>query len=250
MVLGLADTTRVAQFALKARLGAPIPRWGRHLLGLALRNTGRGFATRLARILDTSPTEFALDLDEISYAPERLNRLRAWVNSATEDRGTPRAPLFKEAESADGFSDALHRYQCVTTLMSSQRRHECLARGYGIEAVTPFTDSRVLGFAEQLPRALRYTTRSRPVLKALCDELVHPDIARWPKLGFSVPWSTWLDGPLKSISDEASRSAALRHILPSNLLSCGAAGSDHEWRWTVLTLHILLTQWGARAKEG
>jgi hypothetical protein len=128
----------------------------------------------------------------------------------------------------------------MTVLLSSQRRHEVLARAHQIEAATPFAHTSVLRVATSLPRALRYTTRSRPVLKHLCDTLVHPDISRWHKLGFSVPWQRWLDGTLASIADEATRNLVKQEILPASLNALVGVQHDPEWRWTLMTLSLVL----------
>jgi hypothetical protein len=175
-------------------------------------------AWRLSRILEMTPADFAQALDEIDYPLPLRRLLSEWGGASYLDKSCPRANLFHKAQ-ASADDDALHAFQCATTLLSTQRRHECIARAAGIESFTPFVHTAA-GFANQLPRELRYTDRSRPVLKQLCDELVHPDVARWEKLGFSVPWAAWLDDALAPCVWQATRDATIRLCSLRNL-----------WKW-------------------
>ncbi|MFM7783628.1 MAG: asparagine synthase-related protein [Gammaproteobacteria bacterium] len=237
MLLGLADTRRVARFDAKRRSAAVLPAGLRRGLALLLRQLDQSAAWRIARILDTTTSDFAAALDEIDYPPAIRRELRVWGGEDLRAASCPRADLLRNPATTAAFEDALHGFQCLTTLLSTQRRHECIARAANIEAVTPFVHSSVLSFARQLPRALRYTDRSRPVLKRLCDDHVHPDVARWEKLGFSVPWAGWLAGSLSATLEDALQSPALQALLPRQLLRAGANGVSAEWNWTLLTLH-------------
>lgn len=241
MLLGLDDSERVARFSAKTRRVRLMPRRVRRAAAARLRTSDRVLAWRLADVLDTPPRDYAAALDEIVYPPAVRRALRTWMHDAAGDLGGPAGVLFDGATEPEAFDDALHAYACATFLLSAQRRHEMLARAVGIDATTPFTHSAVLAFAEQLPRTFRYTTRSRPVLKTLCDTLVHPDVARWPKIGFSVPWGAWLDGPLLPLVQEAANGDVLPHVLPTGLAARRHATDSAEWRWTLLTLHLALT---------
>jgi asparagine synthase (glutamine-hydrolysing) len=240
MLLGLADTARVARFVEKTRWVVPVPQAIRNGVARALRQFDRSAAWRLATVLDTPRADFAAALDELDHAPSVRRALRNWMANVAGDRGCPWGPLLHAPTDRRAFEDALHVFQCFTVLLSSQRRHECLARAVGIEAATPFTHRSVRQFAIELPRALRYTHRSRPVLKHLCDVLVHPDVANWPKLGFSVPWHTWLDRQLAAPLAEARSALSTSEILPGALRALVLTEESPEWRWTVLTLHLAL----------
>lgn len=242
MLLGLADTVRVARFADKARRISTLPLSIRRAVANLMRRSDRSAAWRIAAVLDTSKQQFAATLDEIAYPPPIRRALRRWIEDVGGDGGCPSAALLQAASSSPDFEDALHLYQCATVLLSSQRRHECLARSVGIDAVTPFTHSELLQFAASQPRSLRYTTRSRPVLKYLCDSLIHPDIALWPKIGFSVPWRSWIDDQLAPLVREAMSAESLRRVLPPAFHVSVREDGDAEWRWTLLTLHLVLSR--------
>ena len=238
MLLGLADTERVARFVAKTRRVSLVPSAIRVGVARALRQLDHSAAWRLATVLDTPRADFAAALDELAYPPSVRRALRGWMADVTGDRGCPWVSLLQTPSDRHAFDDALHEFQCFTVLLSSQRRHESLARAVGIEAATPFTHRSVRQFATELPRALRYTHRSRPVLKHLCDTLIHPDVANWPKLGFSVPWHTWLDRQLAARLAEAREATSAGEGLPGALRALVPIEESPEWRWTVLTLHL------------
>ena len=240
MLLGLADTERVARFVAKSNRVAWIPRRIRIGTSRQLRGQDHPLAWRLAAVLDTSRAEFSAGLDELAYSTSVRRAIRRWMADDSVDQGCPWRYLLESTADQAAFEDGLHEFQCMTVMLSSQRRHEVLARACQIEAATPFAHTSALRVATNLPRALRYTTRSRPVLKHLCDTLVHPDIARWHKLGFSVPWSQWLDGSLASVADEATRESARRELLPPSVHALGGEQHDPEWRWTLMTLSLVL----------
>jgi hypothetical protein len=240
MLLGLADTERVARFAEKSKRMAGIPKGLRIGTARQLRGQDQPLAWRLAAVLDTSRAEFAAGLDELAYSTSVRRAIRLWMADDSVDQGCPWQHLLESTADQAAFEDGLHEFQCMTVLLSTQRRHEVLARANQIEAATPFAHTSALRVATNLPRALRYTTRSRPVLKHLCDTLVHPDIARWHKLGFSVPWSQWMDGSLATVADEATRDLVEQEVLPPNFNALVRAQHDPEWRWTLMTLSLVL----------
>lgn len=246
MLLGLADTRRVERFSRKQRASLFLPGALRSRIASMLRATNIPVAWRISRILDMTPREFALALDEIDYPLPLRRILSEWGGALYLEKSCPRADLFRETHASADFDDALHAFQCATTLLSTQRRHECIARAVGIESITPFVHTRVLEVARQLPRELRYTDRSRPVLKQLCDELVHPDVARWEKLGFSVPWAAWLDDPMAPCVMRATSDSAIRAMFSARLVEMAADGTSPEWTWTLIALHGLLDRPTAR----
>ena len=111
-----------------------------------------------------------------------------------------------------------------------------------MRAYTPFVHPNIVAFSQQLPRAMRLTTRSRPVLKMLCDELVHPDVARWEKLGFPVPWPDWLHTHLRELVGTPSDYQQLAPLLPPQFVALAFALSDHEALWTLMTLRLLMQE--------
>lgn len=246
MLFGLADTTRVAQFARKRAIAeALVPAALRFRIGHALKATNSSLLWRVARPLFTDLREFQLCLDEIYYSLP----VKRIVHSAAPafDAAHPWADLL---DAYPDPGDGLQAYQAFTYLQASTDRHAVLARLSGTESVAPFLSESVLAVATALPRHLRYLGQARPVIKALCDQVAHPDVTRWPKLGFPVPWSEWLNGRLRNLLGTASEYEFLRDALPPGYLEAAWGTMDREALWFLMTLRILKEQpYASQRKE-
>ena len=240
MLLGLADTRRVAMFEAKRR-------WVRRMMPRSLQRIGAGglqrtnsqWAWRLARVLRQETLEYALTLDEISHCPAVQRVILA------SQRGSDFRQQYAMSELVDlyeDFEEGLQAYQSYTFLQSSLVRHDRMSQPLGLESITPFLSKAVVELACELPRELRYTNRSRPVLKYLCDEVCGPDVTQWEKLGFPVPWRRWLNGPLSAAKDAARLWAGGRSALPAGFLEAAFVNDDSEGIWTAMTLSILASE--------
>jgi len=77
------------------------------------------------------------------------------------------------------------------------RDADACSMAHGVELRVPFLDRPLWHEASQLPPALRYEAGKKLLARAL------PNLPReWfirPKKGFSLPWETWLAGPLEDL---------------------------------------------------
>ena len=179
--------------------------------------------------------------DEIEYAPPLRHLVFSQAKRAEQHFAEPFVhPGRAVFEAGLRFDDAMHRYAIESTLKCSLSRHQGLGDGAGLSVCAPFTHPTIVAFSARLPRAMRLTDRSRPLLKALCDRLVHPNVASWPKLGFPVPWRAWVDRELRELLGTPRDYAVLQKGLPAGFVDAAFAINDHEALWTLMNLRVLV----------
>lgn len=71
-----------------------------------------------------------------------------------------------------------------------------------LETRAPFLDHRVVECAWNIPASLKYRDgQGKWILRQLLHRYVPPGLVEHPKMGFSVPLSEWLRGPLRDWAD-------------------------------------------------
>lgn len=81
----------------------------------------------------------------------------------------------------------------------------------GLEVRSPFLDHRVVESAWQLPFSMKLQgAQGKIILKNLLAEYVPRTLFERPKMGFGVPISDWLRGPLKDWASDLLSEAALQ----------------------------------------
>lgn len=242
MLFGLADTQRISRFDKKRKF---VRKFGSYALLKFFRTfierLDNHLARRLARVLRQDTFEYALTLDEISYC----TAVKKILIEETADWSLDcQFPMKKSFNQYSDFEQGLQAYQAYTTLQSSLVRHDRIAQPLGLESISPFLSEELVTIACRLPKAMKYTNRSRPVLKNLCDRIVHPDVSKWPKLGFPVPWRSWIDGPLSVYIGEACDYRILQSFLPTGFVEQAFKCFDYEALWSIMTLRILCEELG------
>jgi asparagine synthase (glutamine-hydrolysing) len=111
----------------------------------------------------------------------------------------------------------------------------------GLEVRCPFLDSDVVDLALRMPTAIR---RGKAVLRRAFRDLLPRSILQRGKMGFGVPLTEWLRGPLRPMLQDAMASLQKRSVLDAaeirRLTSEHLSGtSDHRDRlWLLLILEL------------
>jgi asparagine synthase (glutamine-hydrolysing) len=98
-----------------------------------------------------------------------------------------------------------------------------------LEVRVPLLDPDVFSFAWSLPPHLRVHEGSGKIaLRQVLARHVPPDLFERPKMGFGVPVSAWLRGPLRSWADQLLDPALIREQALLNETAVGKLWSDHQ----------------------
>jgi asparagine synthase (glutamine-hydrolysing) len=234
MLFGLADVRRVEKFRTKRRLVKVLPAQLREYLAPVARKMPSSRGERLARVLRWQTRDYAALLDMISYSPKVWEVLRQAVGDGRTD--------FLPAAGLQGngrFSDALQLFQARTFLRASLHRHDRLATPLGLRVGSPFLHPAVVRVASELPVVLRTLGGPKAVLRALCDVYLPPEVSRWSKLGFPVPWDRWVADEIPYLVRAA---VPAEGVLPPGFLRAAVEEGDAEGLWTAATLGLLMSQ--------
>lgn len=106
---------------------------------------------------------------------------------------------------------------------------------HGLELRVPFLDRQVQAAAATLAHAEKIgpDTTKRALREAVAD-LVPPEVARRPKLGFPVPIRFWLRDELydfaETVLSEAQIGAYVHRETALSMLADYRRGADFDWR--------------------
>lgn len=125
---------------------------------------------------------------------------------------------------------------------------------YGLECRPPFLDRRVVEFASSLPTSMALNQgTTKWVLRQVVSRYVPASMLERPKMGFGVPISEWLRGPLREWAESLLSEEALKSSGMLNVAHIRHAWSEHLARrknlqyqlWNVL----MWQQWHAARRR-
>jgi asparagine synthase (glutamine-hydrolysing) len=242
MVFGLGDTKTVERFQRKHEVITHLPAPLRSSLAGWLQTTESSLAERLARVLLLDPITYGVLIDRIRYSIPVHRTLRHLLEGPSFPGFLPLDHFEAHAE----YSDALQAFQAHTYLTPTLLRYDRLAGPLGITCESPFLRKPVVGFGCRIPRNLRFTHASRPILRSLCDLHFPRELSSWPKLGFPVPWEVWLKQARLPVPLPDEKIAG---ILPHGFQETAVAEGDAEAIWTAATLSVLMEEFGVNGSS-
>jgi asparagine synthase (glutamine-hydrolysing) len=132
-------------------------------------------------------------------------------------------------------SVSCHTWLAASILMKADK----MSMAHSLEVRVPFLDSNVFDLAATLPLRLRVDGNTTKVALRRAAAGILPDaVAMRPKLGFPVPFRSWLNGAVagqvRELFAESDDPLLDREALVG--LLDGGTGPTHERRvWTVMT---------------
>ena len=156
----------------------------------------------------------------------KLHRLARWIASATPEEmyrvlatrwdssdtllvghNSDEALSPFEFTALDGGFELLERllaHELVTTFVDTQLiKVDRASMAVSVEARVPFMDYRVVEFSFALPPAFKVRGETgKLILRRVLHRYVPETLYQRPKMGFHLPLSTWLRGPLRDWAED------------------------------------------------
>jgi asparagine synthase (glutamine-hydrolysing) len=181
--------------------------------------------------------------------PAAMNRLLKDCMPPPYDRTLD--AFYTEVPSHRGPLDAILSTLCKGWLPDNLLNHsDRMSMAHGLEMRVPFLDVDLLNFCFHLPQRLKINRGiTKYLLKRYAVKVGIPHgVAYRRKLGFPVPWNTWVRGPLKGFLEETLEgadwmadyfhTAEVRRVLQEHL--------DGKDRGLLLWNLVVLAHWGRR----
>lgn len=207
-----AGYVRYTQAPALWRRSTSLPDPLRHLMAAAIRAVPPRAWDCLAALLPQSvrPPQVgrrAHKLADMFGAPDLETLYRSVIaywndpETAMRRRDLPAGPVWRRPVPA-AITDPVERMQFLDTI--TYLPDDILAKvdratmAIGLEARVPLIDHRVVEFAWSLPPALKAANgQGKRLLRQVLYRHVPRQLVERPKMGFAVPISTWLMGPLR-----------------------------------------------------
>ena len=167
---------------------------------------------------------------------------------ATTDRAYGASRAFFDAPN--GRSSTLDRLlyaDMKTYLVELLMKQDQMSMAASIESRVPFLDHHLVEFASRLPARMKlrgFTTKR--ILRQAVRDILPVEILRRKKMGFPVPFGSWMRGPWKDVAREVLLDVRSRQrgvidpLAVERLMSAHAAGTTDgaDAIWTLLNLEL------------
>ena len=114
---------------------------------------------------------------------------------------------------------------------------------HALEVRVPFLDHRLVSAALASPDAQKFPTSPKRLLVEALDGLLPDDVVNRPKMGFVLPWESWLRGELKEVCDAGLQSLKDRSWVQSDAITDmerSFHAGESTWSWSrVWSLAVL-----------
>ena len=144
----------------------------------------------------------------------------------------------------ESYFDSMTHFDFKTLLPALLHVEDRMSMAHGVESRVPFLDHTVVEFAATMPSNIKFKDGSlkRVLINALESDLPRAIIDRKDKMGFPVPLSHWIEGPLRPYIHDLFHSSAIRSrpYFHSDAIAA-AVGSEGRYGrkvWGLLSLEL------------
>ncbi len=121
-----------------------------------------------------------------------------------------------------------------------------MSMAHALELRTPFFDYTLVEYMLQLPDDLKTGPFAKQLLANALPDILPARLARQPKMGFTLPWDSWLRGSLRSFAQERVTQLAQRGLLTPAVVNAvwkRFLAHDPAIRWNQIWLLVVLEDW-------
>ena len=175
---------------------------------------------------------------------DRLLKSDKWINPQGQMiRGLTDYPDFEELPVLSRISVAE-----MTTYMQNVllRDTDQMSMAHSLEVRVPFLDHELVEYAMHIPDSIKYPHSPKKLLVDSFSELLNQEITERKKMGFVLPWQSWMQSDLKEFCEE--RLEVLYNVdqIDSTYLESmwqSFLKSDQSFTWSRIWPFIVLGDW-------
>ena len=199
------------------RLNA-VPQWARRMLSLPLGKLGDVRSKKISQLLLTNfSVEEMYPLTRSVLLDDTIARLTKHTALA-ENRVLAQVGGYERLESNRSIS-AITKAEISTYLQNVLLRDtDQMSMAHALEVRVPFLDHQLLEYVYSLKDPVKYPITPKKLLVDATHDLLLPEVVNRPKMGFVLPWDTWLKRELKSFADEKLQALGERHFIDAPFL--------------------------------
>jgi asparagine synthase (glutamine-hydrolysing) len=200
---GYAVFARMAALENKRWLNAA-PKFLRSFGGNTLEKLKPGVASsKMAEVLRLQRIGF-----ESAYPLSRLLLLPHQLKQIGGDAFPVNDPFAEQTKMLPEFSQNNFLLSRVSVVeMSTYMQHillrdsDQMSMAHGLELRVPFMDYTLAEYALSIPDNFKYPHTPKQLLVDALGDLLPPEIVHRPKMGFTLPWESWMKNELKTFCE-------------------------------------------------
>lgn len=240
---GHSNTKQTYLFEQKVRMAERIPRPLRRFLAGILEKAPSDLAWRMARVMAWDSHMYARTREALYYSRPVMDVLGlSLLNETAWESG--------EWNRENPIDDEGQAFMVRNLVRGGCVRHDRLSQPHGIAAFSPFMSSETWEVCQRIPREARMRDNlTKPVLRDLLDRYLPKEVGQWEKVGFEVPWPSWIRNEMVPLRAEADTFLRSTPLLPRNFWKVSNRVEDPEGIWTGLAFYLLHREFGLLEAE-
>jgi asparagine synthase (glutamine-hydrolysing) len=121
-----------------------------------------------------------------------------------------------------------------------------MSMAHALEVRVPFLDYQLVEYVMQLPDHIKNPLTPKKLLVDSLGDLLPSEIVNRPKMGFTLPWASWMKNELKSLCEEKLKRLGERGFLNADVLHSQwkkFLKGDPGVSWSRIWYLVVLSYW-------